>query len=903
MKKSVLMMSTALGLGLSSISAAMAQDTAMLETVVVSGFRGSLHAAIDLKHQTVGNSDTIVADDIAAFPDLNLAESMQRIPGVAITRDSGEGRQITLRGLGPDFTRTQLNGMETLANTASGMDNRGLVSRTRAFDFSMFASELFNRVTVQKSWEAAQDEGGIAGTVQLTTAKPFDYDGFKAVLTAKGIHNTNVSGITPRVVGLISDRWGAFGALLSVAYSTNDSNEYGYRNWNWSQITLGAANVGSGIASDVSQRLQGLSGTKVWSPQAQTYSTWFDHRERLGITAALQYHPSEALSVDIDLLYGRLTNHRNDYALASAGSPGGLTGNVSGPQVLNSVTLDSFGTMVAANYSHIDLRSENNEMRDNTKYYQGVTNITWSPADALTVHGMFGASRSEYALPEFDKVFMESKNHTVSWDYTGKTPVNTYDSGLTDVTKWQLMRMDTQESAITSEYVTAKFDADYKLDAENTIEAGFEYKRFLNTGWTRTNKVNRNSGNVDTVIPDNLKIVVPYKTTAKYVVGDMDGVYNYIGQIRDLTAAYDVPGSNFSVTENTLNGYLQYDLNTTVFGLGLRANAGLRYFSSDLVSSGTVTQTLSVVNPDGSTGTTTVFIPIRVPHHYNSFLPAANIALDLSDQFVTRFSISRNLSRPALSDLAAAATLTTAPTFGTLSVGNPNLKPWMADSIDWSIDYYEGKTGYASFGLFYKNMENMITSSTTQVKYSSTGYPISWLFDPSNPDVLYNYTTPVNGRGAHIAGFEAAVQKDFDFLPAPFDGFGFTGNVTYADGNNPITYSGTAISMPMMNLSKFSANATLYYETPQWGARLSTAYRSKYLVGAGGNGNLGEGMKPTNNVDFAAHYNVNDQLKLVVEGINLTNQPITQYADRYADRLEVLTKSGVTFTFGATYEF
>jgi TonB-dependent receptor len=901
MKKSVLMMSTALAVGLTPLFGAMAEDTSTLETIVVSGFRGSLHAAIDLKHQNVGNSDTIVADDIAAFPDLNLAESMQRIPGVAITRDSGEGRQITLRGLGPDFTRTQLNGMETLANTASGMDNRGLVSRTRAFDFSMFASELFNRVTVQKSWEANQDEGGIAGTVQLTTAKPFDYDGFKAVLTAKGIHNTNVSGVTPRVVGLISDRWGAFGALLSVAYSTNDSNEYGYRNWNWGQITLGAANVGANIPADVSARLQGKNGAanNVWSPQAQTYSTWFDHRERLGITSALQYHPTEALSVDVDLLYGRLTNHRNDYALASAGSPGGLTGNVSGPQVLNSVTLDSFGTMVAANYSHIDLRSENNEMRDTTKYYQGVTNVTWTPIDALTVHGMFGASRSEYALPEFDKVFMESKNHNVSWDYTGKTPVNTYDGGLTDVTKWQLMRMDTQESAITSEYVTAKFDADYKLNNENAIEAGFEYKRFLNSGWTRTNKVNRNAGNVDTVIPDNLKIVEPYKTTGKYVVGDMDPVYAYIGQIRDLTPTYDVPGSNFNVTENTLNGYLQYDLNTTLFGMGLRANAGVRYFSSDLVSSGVVTQTIT--NPDKSTQT--VQLHIAVPHHYNSFLPSANIALDLSDQFVTRFSISRNLSRPALGDLATAATLSTAPFGGSISVGNPGLKPWMADSIDWSIDYYEGKTGYASFGMFYKNMENMITSATKTVPYNTLGFPISWLFDPTKPDVPYNYSTPINGRGAHIAGFEAAVQKDFDFLPAPFDGFGFTGNVTYADGNNPITYSGTAINMAMMNLSKFSANATLYYETQEWGARLSTAYRSKYLVGAGGNGNLGEGMKPTNNVDFAAHYNVNDQLKLVVEGINLTNQPITQYADKYADRLEVRTKSGVTFTFGATYEF
>ncbi|WP_339426920.1 TonB-dependent receptor plug domain-containing protein, partial [Pseudomonas proteolytica] len=130
--------------------------------IIVTGYRHSLTEAQNLKRRAVGNEDDIVATDIAAFPDLNLAESLQRIPGISITRDSGVGRQIALRGLGADFTRTQLNGMEVLGNTASGMDNRGGVTRSRSFDYSLFASELFNRVSVQKSYSAEQDEGGIA---------------------------------------------------------------------------------------------------------------------------------------------------------------------------------------------------------------------------------------------------------------------------------------------------------------------------------------------------------------------------------------------------------------------------------------------------------------------------------------------------------------------------------------------------------------------------------------------------------------------------------------------------------------------------------------------------------------------------------------------------------------------
>ncbi|MEG8017095.1 TonB-dependent receptor [Sphingomonas sp. LR55] len=303
--------------------------------IVVNGYRSSLLAAQDLKRRAVGTEDNIVASDIAAFPDMNLAEALQRVPGVAITRDTGEGRQIALRGLGPDFTRTQLNGMEVLGNTASGMDNRGNVSRSRGFDFSLFASELFNRVSVQKSYAANQDEGGIAGTVQLFTAKPFDYDGQKIVLSAKAQTNDQTNGVTPRLVGLFSQRQGDFGALVSVAYSKVRNNEYGYRNWNWGKVTYGANNIGPEI--DAATRAL-LRGGTIFAPQAQSPSTWYTDRERIGVTSALQYHPGDNFKIDVDLLYGHLADKRDDWAIA-AGGYNALTGNVSGTQVIQSATI------------------------------------------------------------------------------------------------------------------------------------------------------------------------------------------------------------------------------------------------------------------------------------------------------------------------------------------------------------------------------------------------------------------------------------------------------------------------------------------------------------------------------------------------------------------------------------
>ena len=216
-----------------------------LDEVVVTGFRSSLSRALSRKKAATGSQEVILAEDIGAFPDQNLAEALQRVPGVAITRDSGEGRQISLRGLGPDFTRTQLNGMEVLSNTASGMDSRSGASRSRSFDYSVFASELFNQVVVEKSYAAEQDEGGIGGTVSLRTAKPFDYQGRTFVANAKVQSNQYTDTPGPRLVALASDRWGDFGALVSVAYSSAETVEWGYRNWNWSKMNVGAANVGA----------------------------------------------------------------------------------------------------------------------------------------------------------------------------------------------------------------------------------------------------------------------------------------------------------------------------------------------------------------------------------------------------------------------------------------------------------------------------------------------------------------------------------------------------------------------------------------------------------------------------------------------------------------------------------
>jgi len=211
-----------------------AGGTAPVETVVVSGFRSSLEQSLDMKRQALDSSDSIMAEDIAKFPDLNVSESLQRIPGITLARDQGEGRQISVRGLNSTFTRVRINGMEALATTGSE-DVSGGANRGRSFDFNVFASELFSQLTVHKTASAEVEEGSLGATVDLHTAHPFDKPGFTMVGSAQAGYNDMSGGFNPRFAGLISDTFlgGQLGVLVSGAYQIQNGLEAGASTVRW----------------------------------------------------------------------------------------------------------------------------------------------------------------------------------------------------------------------------------------------------------------------------------------------------------------------------------------------------------------------------------------------------------------------------------------------------------------------------------------------------------------------------------------------------------------------------------------------------------------------------------------------------------------------------------------------
>jgi TonB-dependent receptor len=195
----------ALGAALVGVSPANAQQAPAEDELVVTGYRAALRSAIDTKRNADVVVDVINAEDIADFPDANLAESLQRIPGISIDRDNGEGRTITVRGLGADFSRVRINGLEALS-TAGSNDAGSSPNRSRAFDFNTFASELFSSLRVQKTSSAETDEGSLGATIDLITGRPFDFDGFQTSLSVQDSFYENGEYHNPRITALISQR-------------------------------------------------------------------------------------------------------------------------------------------------------------------------------------------------------------------------------------------------------------------------------------------------------------------------------------------------------------------------------------------------------------------------------------------------------------------------------------------------------------------------------------------------------------------------------------------------------------------------------------------------------------------------------------------------------------------------
>ncbi|HEX7764031.1 MAG TPA: TonB-dependent receptor, partial [Cellvibrio sp.] len=398
-------LSTAVVLAISSLATAhsLAQDAQAkdIEELVVTGYRGSLMKSMDEKRNAVNGKESIMAEDIGKFPDLNIAESIQRIPGVAISREGGEGRNITLRGFSPSFTRTTLNGMEVPAGS-DGLDSGGVtINASRAFDFHVFASELFNRVDIQKTTTASMEEGGIAGTVDLYSAKPFDFDGFKFATSLQNGYNDLSEKNDPRLAFMVSDTFAddKFGALLSVAYSERTVRQEGFGTVRWT-TPVATNNIYPTTATpvvngDIAEDNCALNGSAVaptnclWAPRLPRADYFGNDQERLGVTTSLQYRPTDNAEITLDILHSELSNNRVNYNSMEWF----LTHNEITP--LEITVAPDGKRILAGTYDDVESWIESRDQTSDSTFDQFVLSGEFNLSDTLTLNAMVGKATNE----------------------------------------------------------------------------------------------------------------------------------------------------------------------------------------------------------------------------------------------------------------------------------------------------------------------------------------------------------------------------------------------------------------------------------------------------------------------------------------------------------------------------
>ncbi|ACT60295.1 TonB-dependent receptor [Hirschia baltica] len=829
-----------------------------LETVTVTRYRQSLEKALYNKRQAISQLESIIAEDMGKFPDSNLAESIQRVPGVAISREGGEGRQITLRGLGPSFTRTTLNGMEVPAST-DGLDSSGGLNTGRAFDFNVFASDLFSRVDVHKTTSASMEEGGIAGTVALFSPKPMDNHPSNLVIASNARYNNLTGQIDPSLFGLWNGTYkdDKLGFLLSASYSDRSVRQEGFGTVRWTTPIIDGSGpfpseqdvevIGTPSVSDCADSSETIVSpiNCLWFPRLPRPDFFGNSQTRSGLTGSFQYHPNDQTKLTIDTLMSSLINRRNNYNFFEF-----FLSSFNEVQPTSIQIADNGKQVEAASFDNVESFVESRKQDSDTEFFQLVANIQHRFTDSLSIDALIGSATSNSHREEY-RYYMRSIPHSYSFDFSdnANVPDVSYGYDFNDASNFSLIDGRLSSSDVLRNNTTARIDATLDLDILR-IKSGLSYNKR-----TTEYQVAYISDFPDQDSASGFTQAFPYNRYGfkfdgplfPFTVANIDKI-NAVLLTSPFVKNY---AQSWQTHENTLAAFLELQAALDLNGMPLRVNSGARIVETRVKSEG-FTQSQQVMSRNS----------------YTNLLPSASLSLDTSDNWTLRASYARNMTRPSFNFLNPGN-----PAFGyntgTVVTGNPYLLPSISADIDFSVEWYPGSESLVSFNIFNKEIKSLIEISESRQLIDPIYYSTIEADPEYDPNVTvdfrtvpYLHITPSNEEGGTLRGIEVIYQQPFSILPSPFDNFGATANYTYVKADNKIT-----------GLSENSYNFTLYYEEPQFGGRISINTRDDYIIRLPGeNGNLAEGKNGQTQVDVSAFYNLNDKLKLTFEIVNLTDE-------------------------------
>jgi iron complex outermembrane recepter protein len=876
---------------------AQAAETEDLEEVIVTGIRAGLRSSMEVKRESLQVVDAISAEDIGDFPDKNVGEALQRVTGVQISRQDGEGRGVSIRGADPGLNRVEINGSSALSLTVGG---------GRDVDFRDIPVEFISRLEVVKSATPDMTEGGVGGTVRVITRRPFDSDEPYLAGSVQGVYSDLADAYDPKVA-LIGSRTfldETLGVLLSASWEERNLDSHNARTTGWLRRAPTATGPGStpGRGTDVN-----ADGTLDWIPEIPRYIIDRRDTDRTAFNGIVEWRPNEDFTLFAEGTYAEGHEEVSSMLMQLGGATGLI--DYSASTVGPDNTVDHLEIVSAPGFP-IDLAYRNINGSLTREQYTTALGAKWSV-------GSFNLdARVTYASADVQN---DEENSTATIfgvpraiiDYTGGEGAPNISFPGIDTTTGQLVnnlasvfnpRTNTQEE------IGGKFDVEYLPESSwlTSVKTGVDLRTLTMDSilFQRTIEITSRTP-TPTSAGSRTTVAVPQATIESIVdefsgvndvdffdTGDLgfgsgirawndngDDTYNATIEASGLTldphSANVNPGTNgtfqayldtWEVEEKTKAAFVQASFNFEDFVVPVSGTLGVRYVDTDTLSTGFN----RVVHGPGPND-------ISFPRGaraggYEKWLPSLNLRFDLTDQLVGRMTAGRVMARPSPSQLALRRSLDTAVS-RTGSRGNPDLQPFEADQYDLGLEWYFLEDSYVSATLFRKEISSFIINTTSNE--DPNGAPCDFDMDLT----CHRITLPINGTDkVTIDGIEAGAQLALSFLPSPFDGFGVLANLTLQDdqgfkGRDLVTNE----SLPFPGLSDMSYNFSVYFENRRLNARASYNWREKWLSTPTGRGGLPEFDEEYGTLDASFGYNITPDVTFFLEGINLLDEQRIQY--------------------------
>ncbi len=825
-----------------------------IETVVVTGFRQSLRNSQNIKREAEQVVDSVVAEDIGKLPDNNLAEALQRIPGVQITRNRGEGSGIAVRGL--TQVKTLLNGREIYSDTG------------RDLSLENVPAEILGGVDVYKNPSAYLIEGGLGGVVNLKTRRPMDFATRTASVSVRANSYDVLDKVKPQVSTLITDRWdvgsGEIGVLLGAAYLESASRQDAAA----VEPFADRYNIEDFDRDGFFPGTNADPGDLVIAPRGGGNNVDMTERERVALNGVVQWAPNENFEMFFEGAYNTYQIEQSTYVrFANRGNLPRQPG----------VTFTYYpGTNVVRTGAYQDVQfTSNTTIFDREAHtWQLATGATWRATDKLKFTADISYTDSERTDDSATLRIgnpLSTAGTILTFDTSTRIPtLQLTGFDFNDVSRYQYIDSNhgLEEAGGSGQSALIDGQLDIGDGVFKSVSFGMRYA---------TRDVERHNGNRShitgnppgTTLPEGLAHI-PY--TEFFLGTDVPSLTQQFSASptlsRDIERQCEAFGDAICYpTFNPLNSYEQSESTSGVFTqlnfgfdigrFDVQGNVGARYVETDL-------------SVDGfRTSTTGVSAPISQDSNYSNVLPSFNARVGLADNLYMRLAAGRQLTRPTFGDLSPNLNLNTQTVIGlTGRAGNPDLRPLESTAYDLGFEWYFSENGYAYAAGFLKEVDGFIQTVTRIEPVSLPDYPTY---------TTAEITRPQNGDDGKIKGYEIGVQSFFDFLPAPWNGFGVQANYTRVISTAPGPIAG--VQVPLVGLSPHSYNALAFYERNGFRARVAYTWRDDYVetTSGPGSGSLPVYSKPFGILDASVGYSFNDKIDLSLDASNLLHSVSQTY--------------------------